>query len=77
MRACSVTSVASDSVRHYGPYSPPDSSIRGILKATILEWVAASSSRGSSPPRDQSPAPPALQANSLSLSYWGSPIKSI
>ena len=77
MRACSVAPVASDSVRPYGPYSPPDSSIHGILKATILEWGAVSSSRGSSPPRDQSPAPPALQANSLSLSHWGSPIKSI
>ena len=28
-------------------------SVRGILQATILEWVAISSSRGSSPPKDQ------------------------
>ena len=28
--------------------SPPDSSIHGILKARILEWVAISFSRGSS-----------------------------
>ena len=33
-------------------YSPPGSSVHGILQARILEWVAISSSRGSSPPRD-------------------------
>ena len=33
--------------------SPPGSSIRGILQARILEWIALSSSRGSSRPRDQ------------------------
>ena len=33
--------------------SPPGSSVQGILQARILEWVAISSSRGSSPPRDQ------------------------
>ena len=32
--------------------SPPGSSVRGILQARILEWVAISFSRGSSPPRD-------------------------
>ena len=31
---------------------PPGSSVRGILQARILEWVATSSSRGSSGPRD-------------------------
>ena len=34
-------------------YSPPGSSVHGILQARILEWVAISSSRGSSPPKDQ------------------------
>ncbi|CAI9171186.1 unnamed protein product [Rangifer tarandus platyrhynchus] len=29
-------------------YSPPDSSVHGILQARILEWVAMPSSRGSS-----------------------------
>ena len=29
-------------------YSPPGSSIHGILQARILEWVAISFSRGSS-----------------------------
>ena len=32
--------------------SPPGSSVHGILQARILEWVANSSSRGSSWPRD-------------------------
>ena len=33
--------------------SPPGSSVHGIVQARILEWVAISSSRGSSQPRDQ------------------------
>ena len=33
-------------------YSPPASSVQGILQAQILEWVAMSSSRWSSQPRD-------------------------
>ena len=33
-------------------YSPPGSSVHGILQARILEWVAIPFSRGSSPPRD-------------------------
>ena len=32
---------------------PPGSSVHGILQARILEWVAISSSRGSSWPKDQ------------------------
>ena len=32
--------------------SPPDFSVHGISQARILEWVAISSSRGSSHPRD-------------------------
>ena len=32
--------------------SLPGSSVRGILQVRILEWVAISYSRGSSPPRD-------------------------
>ena len=34
-------------------YSLPGSSVHGLLQATILVWVAMSSSRGSSWPRDQ------------------------
>ena len=33
--------------------SPPDASVHGIFQARILEWVAISSSRGSSGPRDE------------------------
>ena len=33
--------------------SLPDSSVHGIFQARILEWVAISSSRASSQPRDQ------------------------
>ena len=33
-------------------YSWSDSSAHGILQARILEWIAISSSRGSSQPRD-------------------------
>ena len=33
--------------------SPPSSSVHELLQARILEWVAMSSSRGSSRPRDQ------------------------
>ena len=34
-------------------HSPPGSSVHGILQARILDWVATSSSRGSSRPRDR------------------------
>ena len=34
-------------------YSLPGSSVHGIFQARILAWVAISSSRGSSPPRDR------------------------
>ena len=34
-------------------YSPPGSSVHGILQAIILEWVAIPFSRASSEPRDQ------------------------
>ena len=33
-------------------WSPPGSSVHGILQARILEWIAMPSSRGSSQPRD-------------------------
>ena len=34
-------------------HSPPGSSVHGTLQARTLEWVAVSSSRGSSQPRDR------------------------
>ena len=45
-------------------YSLPVSTVRGILQARILEWVAMSSARGSSGPGIE-PGSPALQAHSL------------
>ena len=44
-------SVASDSLDPMD-CRPPGSSIHGIFQATILEWTAIPSSKGSSPPRD-------------------------
>ena len=41
-----------DSLILWTIYSPQGSSVHGILQATILEWAAIPSSRGSSGPRD-------------------------
>ena len=56
-------------------YSPLGSSVHGILQARILEWVAMSSSKGSSQPRGQTGVLclPGWQADSLLLSYLGRP----
>ena len=48
---CLVASVISDSLRSMN-CSPPGSSVHGMLQAIIPEWVATSSSRGSSQPRN-------------------------
>ena len=45
-----------------------DYTVHGIIQARILEWVAISSSRRSSLPRDQTTSP-ALLADSLPLSH--------
>ena len=53
----------------------PGYSVRGILQARILEWVAISSSRASSQPRDPTCVSSHLlhlQADSLALSHLGS-----
>jgi len=52
--------------------SPPSSSVRGILQAKILEWVAISFSRGSSNPRIELRSP-ALQADALTSEPPGKP----
>ena len=59
--------------------SPSGSSIRGILQARILGWVAMPSSRGSSPPRDRTciSCDSCIKAHSLLLSHQGSPKDSI
>ena len=71
VHACSVVS---DVLRPHGLY-PPGSSVYGISKARILEWVAMSSSRDLPDPGIE----PCLlcllhwQGGSLSLSHQGSP----
>ena len=45
MHVCSVMSDSLD-------YSPPGSSVHGIFQTRILKWVAISSSKGSSWPKD-------------------------
>ena len=34
-------------------WSPPGSSVHGILQARVLEWISTAFSRGSSQPRDR------------------------
>ena len=61
-------------------WSPRGSSVHGILQARILEWVAISSSRGSSWPRDWTRVSrvfPHWQAGSLLLSPLGSTFSSV
>ena len=57
-------SVVSDSLLMLMDYSPPGSSVHGILQVRILEWVAIPFSRGFSQPRDRTWSP-ALQEDSL------------
>ena len=54
-------------------YSPPSSSVHGILQARILEWGAIPFSRGSSQPRDWTWSS-ALWADSLPSEPPGKPI---
>ena len=44
----------SDSLQPHGLYTPPGSSVHGILQARTLEWVVIPFSQGSPQPRDQS-----------------------
>ena len=60
--------------------SLPSSSVHGILQARILEWVAMTSSRGSSQPRDQTCISYCLlhwQVSSLTLEPPRKPIMEI
>ena len=52
MCVCLVTQLC-PTLCHPMDYSPPDSSVGGILQARVLEWVVIPFSRGSSQPRDQ------------------------
>ena len=52
--------------------SPPGSSVHGILQASILEWVAMPSSRGSSQARDRPLLSPAVADRFFTTSAtWG------
>ena len=55
--------------------SLPDSSVHEISQSRILEWVAISSSRGSSQPRDQTHISCIGRQIFLPLSHQGSPIE--
>ena len=50
--------------------NPSGSSVRGIFQATILEWVAVSSFRGSSQPRDQTHVSCIFCIDRWSLYHW-------
>ena len=53
VRACVLSRFSQcPTLWHPLDYSPPGSSVHGILQARMLEWVAISSSVGSSWPRD-------------------------
>ena len=54
-------------------YSPPGSSVHGILQARILEWVAISSSRGDRPNLGIELGSPALPADFLPSEPPGKP----
>ena len=62
LQSCLTLSDATD-------WSPPDSSVHGILQARILEWVAISSSRGSSQPRSN-PCPSCLLCFFTTSTTW-------
>ena len=54
--------------------SLPGSSVHGILQERILEWVAISSARGSSQPRDQTKSRASLALAGVFKWGWGSSI---
>ena len=59
---------------HSVDYSPPGSSVHGILQARILEWIPIPFSRGSSQLRDRTPSL-ALQSASWLYEPLGKPDK--
>ena len=68
---------------HLIDWGLPGSSVHGMFQAQILEWVAISSSRGSSPPRDPTRISCLLhwQGGSLLLAppgkYWEQELNSV
>ena len=50
--------------------SPPGSPVHGILQARILEWVAISSSRGSSRSRDRTCISCIVRCDTVNVKKW-------
>ena len=78
-----ISVVLVPSLSHVWPFchpmdcNQPGSSVHGVFRARILEWVAISFSRGSFWPRDRTPHLLHWQAGSLPLSHLGSPLSSL
>ena len=70
LHACMLSHSSSVQLCDSMDCSPPGSSVHGILQARILEWVAISSSRGSSLPRDWT----CMKADSFLLEPPGKPL---
>ena len=50
--------------------SPPGSSVHGIFQARVLEWIAISFSRGSSPPRNRTRVSHIADRRFTVWAYW-------
>ena len=78
-----ISVVLVPSLSHVWPFchpmdcNQPGSSVHGVFRARILEWVVISFSRGSFWPRDRTPHLLHWQAGSLPLSHLGSPPSSL
>ena len=70
--ACELSAVATNSVPPHGR-QPTRLLVQGIFQARILQWVATSSSRGSSQPRNRTRIS-SIAADSLPLRHLGSPM---
>ena len=58
------------------PWSPPGSSVHGILQARILHWVAIPFSRGFFPPQGSNPLLLYCRQTLYHLNHQGSPAES-
>ena len=74
MQACVICCFTCPTLCDPMAYSPPGSSVHGILQRRILEWVAMPSFRGSSGPKDRIPVSSVSCIGRWgSLPYLGSP----
>jgi len=72
---CALVTQSCPTLRDPIDYSPPGSSVHGILQAWILEWVAISFSKGSSQARDRTQV--SCIAGRCFTIYWGSPFSQL